>query len=70
MPNVGIFFFRISFIAGIVNFPVAFGSPGPLLKKTPSGFNLIISFEFTVAGTTLILQPREARFLNILSLAP
>ena len=57
MPNVGIFFFKISFIVGIVNFPVALGSPGPLLKKTPFGFNLKMSLAWAVAGTTVTLQP-------------
>ena len=70
MPNLGIFFFKICFIVGIANFPVALGSPGPLLKKIPFGFNLKISLALVVAGTTVTLQPSDAKFLNILSFAP
>ena len=60
----------IALIVGIVIFPVAFGSPGPLLRKTPSGFKLRISCDLIFAGTTVTLHPKEAKFLKILSFAP
>ena len=37
-------------------FPVAAGSPGPLDKKIPSGFNLVILSALVSHGTTVILQ--------------
>ena len=41
---------------GIAYFPVAAGSPGPLDKKIPLGFNFKISFALVLQETIVTLQ--------------
>ena len=48
----------------------AAGSPGPLLKNTPSGEAARICSAVAVAGTTRTSQPREARFRGVDALIP
>jgi hypothetical protein len=54
----------------IAYFPVRSGSPGPLDKKTPSGFKASISLDEIIEGTTITLQPSSEKFLKILVLIP
>src|SRR5699024_12718819 len=46
------------------------GSPGPLLKKTPSGRCARISFAVAAAGSTVTLQPRSARRRDVVDVMP
>ena len=48
----------------------AAGSPGPLLKNTPSGSAARIWSALTVAGTTSTSQPRAARWRGVEALMP
>ena len=50
--------------------PVAAGSPGPLDRKTPSGWWRRMSSAVAVAGTTVTRQPAEARQRRMLRFAP
>ena len=49
-------FFINSLIILIAYFPVAAGSPGPLDKKIPLGFNFNISLAVVLHDTTVTLQ--------------
>ena len=49
-------------------FPVARGSPGPLERKIPSGFRLVISDALVLHDTIVILLNLEERHLKILLL--
>ena len=55
---------------GIAYFPVAAGSPGPLDKKTPFGFNLIISFADVLQETTVTLQLKSEKYLKMFFFTP
>ena len=55
---------------GIAYLPVAAGSPGPLDKKTPCGFNFKISEAFVLQDTTETLQLKSEKYLNIFFLIP
>src|SRR6516165_6987378 len=57
MPKVGVPDSITLRITGTAYSPVAAGSPGPLLKKTPSGRIARMSSAEVVAGTTVTLQP-------------
>ena len=57
-------------ITGTAYLPVAAGSPGPLDRKTPSGFIARMSSADVVAGTTVILQPSPASSRRMLRLMP
>ena len=46
------------------------GSPGPLDRKIPSGFNFKTSLKSVSAGTTIKSAPREASILKIFFLIP
>ena len=48
----------------------AAGSPGPLLKNTPSGEAARICSAVAMAGTTRTSQPRAARFRGVDALIP
>ena len=48
----------------IAYFPVAAGSPGPLDKKIPFGFNLRMSFALVLHETTVTLQLRSEKYLR------
>ena len=63
-------FFINSFIIGIAYLPVAAGSPGPLDKKIPLGFNFIISKALVLHETTVTLQLKSAKYLNIFFFTP
>ena len=54
----------------IAYFPVAAGSPGPLDKKIPFGFNLRMSFALVLQETTVTLQLRSEKYLRIFFLIP
>ena len=54
----------------IAYFPVAAGSPGPLDKKIPFGFNLRISLALVLQETTVTLQLRSEKYLKIFFLIP
>ena len=60
----------ISFKTGIIYFPVALGSPGPLDKNIPLGLYSIISLKDVVAGTTFISQPKSDNDRSIFLLIP
>lgn len=47
-----------------------FRSPGPLEKKTPSGFRFSISAKVMVEGTTCTRQPRSAMRCGVMPLIP
>src|SRR2546421_2952711 len=51
-------------------YPAAAGSPGPLLKNTPSGEAARMSVALLVAGSTRTSQPRAARFRGVDALMP
>jgi hypothetical protein len=70
MPKVGIFSASTLWITGTAYSPVAAGSPGPLDRNTPSGFNASTSSAVAVAGTTVILHPARARRRRMLRLTP
>ena len=50
---------------GIAYFPVAAGSPGPLDRKIPFGFNLIIFEADVLQETTVTLQLKSEKYLKI-----
>ena len=54
----------------LTNSDVAAGSPGPLDKKTPSGFNSDILLKFVSAGTIVNLVFKFEKFLKIFFLHP
>ena len=60
----------ISFKTGIIYFPVALGSPGPLDKNIPLGLYSIICLKDVVAGTTFISQPKSDSDRRIFLLIP
>ena len=49
---------------GIAYFPVAAGSPGPLDKKMPCGFNFNIFSALVLHGTTVTLQLKSEKYLK------
>ena len=51
-------------------FPVAAGSPGPLDRKIPFGFNLIISEANVLQETTVTLQLKSEKYLSIFFFIP
>ena len=59
-----------SFIIGIAYLPVAAGSPGPLDRKIPFGFNLIISEANVLHETTVTLQLKSEKYLKIFFFTP
>ena len=67
---MGIFFLINSFTIGIAYLPVAAGSPGPLDRKTPFGFNLIISAANVLQETTVTLQLKSEKYLKIFFFTP
>lgn len=54
----------------IAYLPVAAGSPGPLDKKIPFGFNLSMSFALVLHETTVTLQLRSEKYLRIFFFIP
>ena len=54
-----------SLIIGIAYFPVAAGSPGPLDKNIPLGFNFIISLALVLQETTVTLHLKSEKYLKI-----
>jgi hypothetical protein len=68
MPNTGTF--PTISCTVFTAYGTADGSPGPLLKRTPSGFKLSTSEAGQLAGTTVILHPYDARRLKMLCLTP
>ena len=70
MPKVGIFSSSTLRITGTAYSPVAAGSPGPLDRKTPSGFRASMSSAVAVAGTTVTLQPARASRRRMLRFTP
>lgn len=54
----------------ILENPYADRSPGPFERNTPSGFRAIMSAAFVFAGTTVTLQPVEARQRRMLRFMP
>jgi hypothetical protein len=46
------------------------GSPGPLDRKTPSGFRSAIWSNVTDDGSTWLRMPRRAKFRGVLVLMP
>ena len=69
MPNTGTPASRTPRIASTA-YVAAAGSPGPLLKNTPSGEAARICSAVAVAGTTRTSQPRAARFRGVDALIP
>ena len=63
-------FFISSLIIAIEYFPVAAGSPGPLDKKIPFGFKLSIFFAVVLQETTVTLQLKSEKYLNIFFFIP
>ena len=59
-----------SFTIGIAYLPVAAGSPGPLDRKIPSGFNFIISAATVLQETTETLQLKSEKYLKIFFFTP
>ena len=57
-------------MVGNITFIVASGSPGPLDKKTPSGFNLKIVSALVLQWTTVTLQLKSEKYLKIFFLIP
>ena len=55
---------------GIAYLPVAAGSPGPLDRKIPFGFNLIISAANVLQETTVTLQLKSEKYLKIFFFTP
>ena len=51
-------------------FPVAAGSPGPLDKNIPSGFNSKIFLALVLQETMLTLQLKSEKYLKIFFLIP
>ena len=51
-------------------FPVAAGSPGPLDKNIPLGFNFKISIELVLHETIVTLQLKSEKYLKIFFLIP
>ena len=70
IPNIGKFFLISSLIILIAYIPVAAGSPGPLDKKIPFGFNSNISFALVWQETTVTLQLKSEKYLKIFFLIP
>jgi hypothetical protein len=70
MPKVGVPDAITCWITGTAYLPVAAGSPGPLLRNTPSGFIARMSSAEVVAGTTVTLQPSPAKSRRMLRLMP
>jgi len=56
-----------SLIISIAYFPVAAGSPGPLDKKIPFGFNFSMSLALALHETTVTLQLRSENILRYFS---
>ena len=69
MPNTGTPASSTPRIAATA-YPAAAGSPGPLLKNTPSGSVARISPAVTVAGSTRTSMPRMAMFRGVAALMP
>ena len=63
-------FFINSFIIAIAYLPVAAGSPGPLDRKIPFGFNLIISEANFLHETTVTLQLKSEKYLKMFFFTP
>jgi len=59
-----------SLIIFIAYLPVAAGSPGPLDKKIPLGFNFNISFALVLHETIVTLQLKSEKYLKIFFLIP
>ena len=55
---------------GIAYFPVAAGSPGPLDRKIPFGFNLIIFEADVLQETTVTLQLKSEKYLKMFFFTP
>ena len=55
---------------GIAYLPVAAGSPGPLDRKIPFGFNLIISEANVLHETTVTLQLKSEKYLKMFFFYP
>ena len=58
------------FIIGIAYFPVAAGSPGPLDKNIPSGFNSKISLALVLHETIVTLQLKSEKYLRMFFFIP
>src|SRR5580693_96488 len=69
MPNTGTPASRTPHMASTA-YVAAAGSPGPLLKNTPSGEAARICSAVAVAGTTRTSEPRAARFRGVDALIP
>ena len=67
---MGKLFLINSFIIGIAYLPVAAGSPGPLDRKIPFGFNLIISEANVLHETTVTLQLKSEKYLKMFFFTP
>tara|TARA_X000000368_G_scaffold411492_1_gene396430 strand:+ start:370 stop:546 length:177 start_codon:yes stop_codon:yes gene_type:complete len=57
-------------IIGIAYLPVAAGSPGPLDKKIPLGFNFIMSLADVLQETIVTLQLKSEKYLKIFFFIP
>ncbi len=68
MPNIG--FFSTSACKVGYKYANAAGSPGPLLRKIPSGSCARISPGVAVAGMTITLQPAFSSSRKMLYLIP
>ena len=62
---MGKLFLINSLIISIAYLPVAAGSPGPLDRKIPFGFNFNISFALVLQDTTVTLQLWSEKYLKI-----
>lgn len=70
IPKVGMPLSITARIVGTAYSPVAAGSPGPLERKTPSGWWASTSSAVAVAGSTVTLQPWSARRRRMLRFTP
>ena len=64
MPKIGKFFLTSSLIIPIAYLPVAAGSPGPLDRKIPFGFNFSISFVFVLHELQLLCSQGQKNILR------
>ena len=69
MPKSGIFLAMISRVA-LMAYVQGAGSPGPLERKTPSGFMASTSSTGVCAGTTVTRMPRSTSMRRMLVFTP
>ena len=70
MPKIGKLFFINALIISIEYFPVAAGSPGPFERNMPFGLRAKIFSIVVLQETTVTLQLKSEKYLNIFFFIP